>query len=119
MGSLYISGEKWSIVGPTEKGAQAWGVGGEIAIWQSIDGGENWEKAMTVTENSELSHSYVRRPVNFKDPFCYFWADGHSHEFSKSKLYFGNFKGEIWQLPYRMQKDKEEPIRIKVNKQHD
>jgi len=112
MGSLYISEERWSVVGPTEIGPQAWGVGGEIAIWQSTDQGDNWVKTQSVTENSELSHSYVRRPVNFKDPFCFFWADGHSHEFSKSELYFGNFKAEIWKLPYQMQNDFE-----RVNKQ--
>jgi hypothetical protein len=113
MGSLYISDEQWSIVGPTEMGPQAWGVGGEIAIWQSTDQGENWEKKLIVTKDSELSHSYVRRPVNFKDPFCFFWADGHSHLFSKSELYFGNFKGEIWKLPYHMQSDFEPAILIK------
>jgi hypothetical protein len=113
MGSLYISEEKWSIVGPTENGPQAWGVGGEIAIWQSTDEGDNWEKSLTLTGNSELSHSYVRRPVNFQEPFCFFWADGHSHLYSKSELYFGNFKGEIWKLPYKMQDDFEQAIRIK------
>ncbi|MEA3480231.1 MAG: BNR-4 repeat-containing protein [Bacteroidota bacterium] len=112
MGSLYISEDDWSIVGPTEEGPQLWGVGGEIAIWQSSNKGETWEKLKTITKNSELSHSYVRRPLNFKDPFCFFWSDGHSHEFSKSELYFGNFKGEIWKLPYSMQNDYEKPIKI-------
>lgn len=112
MGSLYILKDKWSIVGPTEKGPQPWGVGGEIAIWQSTDKGETWKKLKKITESSELSHSYVRRPVNFKKPFCFFWSDGHSHKFSKSELYFGNFKGEIWKLPYSMKNDYEKPIKI-------
>ena len=112
MGSLYISEDTWRIVGPTEEGPQPWGVGGEIAIWQSGNKGETWEKLRTITENSKLSHSYVRRPVNFKAPFCFFWSDGHSHEFSKSELYFGNFKGEIWKLPYSMKSVHEKPIRI-------
>lgn len=112
MGSLYISGDHWRIAGPTEIGPQAWGVGGEIAIWKSIDKGQTWNKSKTVTKNSELSHSYVRRPFNFKAPFCFFWADGDSHQFSGSKLYFGNFKGEIWQLPYDMTSDFERPLKL-------
>lgn len=112
MGSLYILKDHWRIVGPTEKGPQTWGVGGEIAIWQSNDKGRTWEQLKTITTNSELSHSYVRRPVNFKDPFCFFWSNGHSHSLSKSELYFGNFKGEIWKLPYSMTGDHEKPVKI-------
>jgi hypothetical protein len=112
MGSLYVSEKTWSIVGPTEAGPQAWGVGGEIAIWQSSDKGATWSKLKTVTKNSAFSHSYVRRPVNFLAPFCYFWADGHSHEMSKSELHFGNFNGEVWKLPYEMKDQYEKPIKI-------
>jgi len=111
MGSLYISKDNWHIVGPTEKGPQAWGVGGEIAIWQSSNKGGDWNKTI-VTRDSEQSHAYVRRPVNFKSPFCYFWASGHSHEFSKSELYFGNFDGEVWKLPYIMDDEYAKPIMI-------
>lgn len=113
MGSLYISGNTWYIVGPTEIGEQKWGVGGEIAIWQSKDNGHTWKKNIALTDNSELSHSYVRRPVNYKPPFCYFWSDGNSHSFSKSHLYFGDFKGNIWQMPYEMKNNFERAIRIK------
>jgi hypothetical protein len=112
MGSLFIGEDEWKVVGPTEKGPQAWGVGGELAIWQSKDTGETWKKIKLITENSALSHSYVRRPVNYKSPFCFFWADGHSHQPSKSELYFGNFKGEVWKLPYNMTEDFEKPIKI-------
>ena len=113
MGSLYISENEWKIVGPTEIGPQAWGVGGEIAIWRSEDQGKNWRKIKTLTQNSEWSHSYVRRVVDYKAPFCFFWADGHSHQFSKSSLYFGDFEGNIWQLPYEMTGEVARPIRIK------
>jgi len=112
MGSLYIQKDYWRIVGPTETGPQSWGVGGELAIWQSNNNGKTWKKLKTITKNSKVSHSYVRRPVNYKDPFCFFWADGHSHTFSKSELYFGNFKGEIWKLPDAMKSDYERPIKI-------
>lgn len=113
MGSLYISNEDWKIVGPTEPGPQKWGVGGELALWKSKDQGETWTKEKLITENSKMSHAYVRKPVNFKAPFCFFWADGHSHEFSKSELYFGDFEGNIWKLPYDMRNDYEKPDKIK------
>ena len=113
MQSLFIKDESWKIVGPTEKGPQKWGVGGELAIWHSTDQGKTWEMMSILTENSEFSHSYVRRPVNFKAPFCFFWANGHSHKFSISELYFGNFDGDIWKLPYDMKNDFEKPLRIK------
>jgi hypothetical protein len=113
MGSLYISDKDWKIVGPTELGAQKWGVGGELAVWRTKNKGENWKRIKRLTKNSIQSHAYVRRPVNFKAPFCFFWADGNSHEFSKSELYFGDFNGDIWKLPYDMNNDFEAPIRVK------
>tara|TARA_R100001369_G_C3326129_1_gene169802 strand:- start:2259 stop:3671 length:1413 start_codon:yes stop_codon:yes gene_type:complete len=113
MGSLFISEDHWKIVGPTEQGAQDWGVGGELAVWQSEDQGATWKKIKVLTEQSIMSHSYVRKAVNFKSPFCFFWADGHSHQSSKSELYFGNFNGDIWKMPYTMTEDFEKPIRIK------
>lgn len=112
MGSLYISEEAWRIVGPTKEGPRAWGVGGEIVIWQSTDKGKNWNMLKSVTRGSEYSHSYVRRPLNYRNPFCFFWSDGHAHKFSKSELYFGNFNGEIWKLPYSMKNDFEKPIKL-------
>ena len=112
MGSLFISNKNWKIVGPTEVGPQEWGVGGELAIWESKDEGKHWKRTKTITKNSEYSHSYVRRPVNFEAPFCFFWADGHSHDFSKCKLYFGDFDGNIWQLPYDMKEDYEKPVKV-------
>ncbi|NOR76101.1 MAG: hypothetical protein GQ525_13215 [Draconibacterium sp.] len=112
MGSIYISEKDWKIVGPTELGAQEWGVGGELAVWSSINEGEKWKRIKQLTKNSKNSHAYVRRPVNYKSPFCFFWADGHSHQFSKSELYFGDFKGNIWKLPYDMKKEYEKPKKV-------
>lgn len=112
MGSLFISEKDWKIVGPTIIGPQKWGVGGELALWQSTDKGKSWHFIKQLTHNSKFNHSYVRRPVNYKTPFCFFWASGHSHLFSMSHLYFGDFDGNIWQLPYEMKKDHEKPLKI-------
>jgi hypothetical protein len=112
MGSIFIEGKIWKIVGPTEQGPQKYGVGGELAIWESANQGKDWKKVRTLTQNSKMSHSYVRRPINYKAPFSFFWSDGHSHNFSKSELYFGDFEGNIWKLPYAMKNDFEKPIKI-------
>ena len=112
MGSLYITDSLWKVIGPTEKGPQAWGVGGELAIWVSNDKGKTWNREKVLTQDSPMSHAYVRRPVNYQAPFCFFWADGDSHSFSKSELYFGDFEGHIWKLPYEMEGDWEKPERV-------
>jgi len=112
MGSIFIANDDWKIVGPTGEGPQKWGVGGELAVWKSVDKGETWNKEKQLTKNSKMSHSYVRKVVNGKAPFCFFWADGHSHEFSKSQLYFGDFEGNIWRLPYNMKEDFIKPEKI-------
>ena len=112
MGSLFISEDNWKIVAPTIAAPQKWGVGGELEIWISNSAGKTWKKEKTITQNSELNNSYVRRPVNYKAPFCFFWANGNPHKFSKSELYFGDFEGNVWKLPYEMKNDFEKPIKI-------
>lgn len=113
MGSLYIKQDIWTIVGPTENGPQEYGAGGEIVIWKSIDKGQHWKKELQVTKNSGLNHSYVRRPINYKPPFCFFWATGDTEKMSTSELYFGDFKGNIWKLPYHMNNNHEKPLKVK------
>ncbi|MDD4756708.1 MAG: BNR-4 repeat-containing protein [Prolixibacteraceae bacterium] len=112
MGSLFITGNDWKIAAPTVAGPQKWGVGGELQIWQSKDRGKTWKLERIVTENSEYNHSYIRRPIGYSEPFCFFWADGDPHNFSKSQLYFGDFKGNVWRLPYEMKRKYEKPVRI-------
>ncbi|MFW6289450.1 MAG: BNR-4 repeat-containing protein [Mariniphaga sp.] len=112
MGSLYISKSRWNIVAPAVSGPQKWGVGGELEVWESTDRGNIWQKQKTLTQNSRFNHAYVRRPVGYKAPFCFFWADGHPHEFSKSQLYFGDFEGNIWRLPYDMKEDFAKPEKL-------
>lgn len=113
MGSLFISRNEWLLVAPTESIPQEWGVGGEIVLWKSLNKGKRWKKEKFITQNSRYNNSYVRRPVQYRAPFCFFWADGHPHQFSKSQLWFGNLNGEVWQLPYHMDDDYETPLKIR------
>jgi hypothetical protein len=56
-----------------------------------------------ITANSVFNHSYARRPLNARDPFFAFWADGDPTRETPSRLYFGDAEGKrVWQLPYDM-----------------
>lgn len=112
MGSLYLEKDSWKIVGPTEPGPQKYGTGGEIAVWISRDKGEHWKKEKQITSSSPWNHSYVRRPIRAKAPFQFFWANGDSQKFGKSELFFGDFNGTIYKLPYTMKANTEKPIKF-------
>lgn len=112
MGSLHVTDQEWMIIGPTEKGPQPYGTGGEIALWFSRDEGKTWTRRKQVTRHSPFNHTYVRRPLNARDPFCVFWADGDPNQPSVSHLYFGNSTGHYWQLPYDMEGEVATPISI-------
>jgi hypothetical protein len=112
MGSLYILNKIWKIAGPTEKGPQIWGTGGEIAVWTSADKGKTWVKERIITSKSPTNNSYVRRPVQAKSPFCFFWANGNPDKFSISELFFGDFEGNVFKLPYEMKNDHEKPLKM-------
>ena len=102
-GSLYIRPDKWLIIGPTEAGPQFYQAGGEMALWSSVDQGLTWTKDRQITTNSVYNHTYARRPLNAKDPFFAFWADGDPTTVTPSHLYFSNSQGtNVWQLPYDM-----------------
>jgi hypothetical protein len=109
-GSLWIENGKWTVIGPTINAPQNYGGGGEIQIWESGDG-KKWKIAKQVTKNSPRNHNYVRRIKDGIDPFKYFWCDGNPNQHSKSYMYFGNSKGEVWQLPYNMKNDQESPVK--------
>lgn len=114
MGSLYIEGDEWRVVGPTEPGPQAIGTGGEIAMWVSHDRGNRWEKRRQITTGSAFNHSHARRPLNARDPFYTFWADGHADELSESRLYFCDSTGKVVkQLPYTMSGDSARPVDVR------
>jgi len=117
MGSLYVKGDEWRIIGPTGIGPQKWGTGGEIETWTSRDEGRTWTKARALTTGSEFNHSYVRRPLNLHPDFAAFWVDGDPRQLTRSHLYFANADGtRVWRLPYDMTEDfaKPEDVTLKT-----
>lgn len=109
-GSLYIEDGQWRFFGPTERGPQPIGGGGELAIWTSKDEGKSWSKSRDLTHGSQYNHNYVRRVVNGRPDFYAFWADGDPDKISPSHLYFTDREGsKVWQLPYDMKGDFAEP----------
>jgi hypothetical protein len=116
MGSLYIDGRNWTVLGPTEAGPQKNGTGGEMASWRSTDNGVSWQKQMQLTQNSSRNHSYLRRPSVIHPGFTAFWADGNADSLSASSLYFSDEAGKVYQLPYTMKADFEKPVIVPVSK---
>ncbi|MDQ8005892.1 MAG: BNR-4 repeat-containing protein [Pedobacter sp.] len=116
MGSLVVD-EKgtWLIIGPTATGPQAFNTGGEMVLWTSRNQGKSW-KSKKLTENSIYNHSYSRKPVNVHPDFFAFWADGHGRERSISRLYFADKKGNVYQLPTKMETDMVKPTKLKQPK---
>jgi len=115
MGSLYVNGSKWRIIGPTAAGPQKWGTGGEIESWTSEDEGRTWSKQLVLTSGSRFNHSYVRRPLHLHPDFAAFWADGDATAMSKSCLYFANMDGtRVWRLPYEMSSDFAKPEEVRT-----
>lgn len=94
MGQLWIEGDLWRILAPTEAGPQHWGTGGEIALWESKDKGKTWTKTRDITTNSKQNHTYVRRPLNAQPDFYALWADGNPDKFSESNLYYVDRDGK-------------------------
>jgi hypothetical protein len=111
VGSLFLGDNEWTIIGPTERGPQPYGTGGEIALWSSADEGKTWSRKRQITRDSKFNHSFIRRPVAARDPFYVFWADGDPGKFSNSRLYFGNSDGtQYWSLPDNMVGEFAEPV---------
>ena len=111
MGSLYINGNTWQIIGPTTDGPQQYNTGGEIVLWTSTDKGLTWSSKQ-LTRNSQYNHSYPRRPVNAHKDFYAFWADGNGRAKSVSRLYFCDSKGNVYQLPEKMETEFAKPVKI-------
>jgi hypothetical protein len=114
-GSLYLEDGGWRIIGPTGRGPQPIGSGGEVEAWVSQDQGRTWRKERGVTAGSPRNHNYVRRPVNAHPDFNAFWADGDPDRFSPSYLYFTNRAGSaVWRLPYDMAGESARPEAVKA-----
>lgn len=110
MGQLWIEGDLWRVLAPTDAGPQPLGTGGEVVLWESHDRGKSWERIRNITENSRLNHGYVRRPVQAHPDFYAFWADGNPDRHSASHLYFCDQTGtKVWRLPYTMGAHREAP----------
>lgn len=115
MGSLYIDGDRWFVIGPTQTGPQPWQTGGEMALWTSNDHGQTWAMTRQITANSVYNHSYARRPADAADPFFAFWADGNPTNLSPSRLYFSNSDGSrVWRLPYDMPGPSARPLPVET-----
>jgi hypothetical protein len=112
MGSLYLEGDTWRIIAPTEPGPQRYNPGGEMAMWLSKDRGRTWVKEKQLTEYSERNHTYARRPVNAHPDFYALWADGHGRQPSPSHLYFSDRKGNVYRLPRQMKGETARPVRV-------
>jgi len=113
-GSVYTDGNRWRIVASTVAGPQAYNTGGEVVIWESRNKGKKWKVKEQITRNSEFNHSYMRRPVNVHPEFYAFWADGHGREKSKSRLYFCDINGNVYQLPEKMEQEFSQPLLIEM-----
>lgn len=113
-GSIWVEGDRWTVIAPTDSGPQKWGTGGEVVSWESSDRGITWKRKHTYTKDSPRNQGYIRRPVSAKDPFYCMWSDGHSDIFSISNLYFGDSEGNVYMMPYQMQHDWEKPVKIGV-----
>jgi len=113
MGSLYITEDRWAVIGPTQTGPQPYHGGGEIALWESRDQGQTWVRKKQITDGSSQNHNYARRPLNARDPFFVFWADGDPTRLSPSRLYFADSTGQhVWRLPYTMDEPFAKPERV-------
>ncbi|MCK8493422.1 BNR repeat-containing protein [Spirosoma sp. RP8] len=113
MGSLYVEGNIWRIIGPAEAGPQPYGTGGNLVLLESRDGGKSWKSAKAITASTVRNQTYPRRPVAVHPDFYAFWADGNARQPSASFLYFCNQAGDVFQLPAVMKADLEKPIPVK------
>jgi hypothetical protein len=113
-GSLYVEPDgTWRVIAPTDPGPQPYGTGGEMVLWTSNNQGETWEKRRPLTHNSQLNHTYARRPVHAHPVFYALWADGNAWEPSPCRLYFTNKEGTgVWQLPVEMSADFVAPEKV-------
>ncbi|GAB3986349.1 BNR-4 repeat-containing protein [Spirosoma daeguense] len=112
MGSLYVAGNTWRIIGPAKAGPQPYGTGGDLLLLESQNQGKSWKEVKAITQNKARNQSYPRRPVAAHPDFYAFWADGNARQPSASYLYFCNQAGQVFQLPTQMNADMQKPLPV-------
>ena len=115
-GSLWIEGDIWYIIAPTDPGPTYWGAGGEVVRWKSTDKGRSWVRDLTLTKDSPANHTYMRRPWGADDGFYSFWADGDPDKFTQSNLYFCDKQGQVFRMPYEDRSEWMTPVKITYTK---
>jgi hypothetical protein len=112
-GQLYLEGDRWKLIAPTDPGPQPFTTGGEIVMWTSSDEGATWIKTKTLTHDSPLQNTYVRQPLNAHEQFYAYWADGDANGPSDSHLFFTDKEGSaVWKLPAEMTQEFAMPERM-------
>lgn len=111
-GSLWVEGNDWVVIAPTNPGPQYWGAGGEVVRWRSSDQGRTWVKEAELTSGSTNNQTYMRRPWNAHDGFYCFWADGNPDKFTRSYLYFCTKEGTVYRMPYSMDTEWASPEKL-------
>jgi hypothetical protein len=105
-GELWVESDgTWRVTGVFLDGPQHYGTGGEVGVWTSRDQGGSWQLFQQLTRNSQFNHTYVRYPVNARDDFFAFWADGNAFAPSASRLYFATKQGDVYRMPVRFAGD--------------
>jgi hypothetical protein len=114
-GQLYIEADgTWRLIAPTDPGPQPGMTGGDVVMWTSHDEGATWERFKTLTHGAAQgglrNQTYVRQPIDARDDFYAFWADGDPRNVSESHLYFTNKNGDhVWELPWTLVGDSAKP----------
>jgi len=121
-GQLYVEADgTWRLIAPTDPGPQPGMTGGDVVMWVSHDEGGNWEKVKALTHGgangNQRNATYVREPIDARDDFYAFWADGDARKVSESRLYFTNKSGDhVWELPEKMEGDSAKPVVVSNTK---
>ena len=110
-GPLYLDNDAaWTLIAPTDPGAQPFGTGGQMVVWTSRDRGASWQKTKVLTHDTQQNHSYARRPLAFHPDFAALWAAGDARRPSDSALYFTDRQTtHVWRLPRELSADTAAP----------
>jgi len=118
-GQLYIEPDNvWRLIAPTDPGPQPGMTGGDMVMWLSHNHGDTWERFKTLTHLGPRNMTYAREPIDARDDFYAFWADGDPRNVSESRLYFTNKTGDhVWELPEHMAGDMGKPTIVEFKQE--